>query len=205
MTDSAWTFARRVVTEKRVAVSAVAILLAVDAGLWGFAVYPWTVKLANAEQRASGAAAALAVAEQRLASSTAAADGLTRVDTELRTFRSSLLPSDLPGARAIAFSRLASLVDMHGLMMERRASEIDTDATSSLERLRVSMVVQGVYRDLRQFIAAVEALPEFLVIEEILLSGGEDVEGMQVLTLGLATYYLNATAEGNDDATPAQP
>ena len=50
-----------------------------------------------------------------------------------------------------------------------------------------------------------EALPDFLVIEEILLSGGEDAEGMQVLTLGLATYYWDATAAGNGNATPAEP
>lgn len=205
MTGSAWAFARRVVAEKRMVLSAVAVVLAVDAGLWAFAVYPWTLKLANAEQRAAAAATALETAEQRLAASSAAADGLTRVDTDLHAFRGSLLPAGLPGARTIAFSRLASLVDAHGLVMERRASDVDTDETSSLERLRVSMVVQGFYGDLRQFIAAVEALPDFLVIEEILLSGGEDAEGMQVLTLGLATYYLDPAAPGNDDAAPAQP
>ncbi len=205
MTGSAWAFGSRMLAEKRVAVSAVAIILALDAGLWAFAVYPWTLKLADAERRASAAVGALETAEQRLARSSAAADGLTRVDTDLHAFRRTLLPVDLAAARAIAFARLGALVEAHGLVMERRASDVDTHEASNLERLRVSMVVQGAYRDLRQFIAAVEALPDFLVIEEILLSGGEDAEGMQVLTLGLATYYWDATAAGNGNATPAEP
>ena len=205
MTGSAWSLAARILAEKRVVVSAVAIVLAVDAGLWAFAVYPWTLKLANAERRASMASAALQTAEQRLLSSGAASDDLTQVDTNLQVFRRTLLSPDLAGARSIAFARLASLVGEHGLVMERRASDADTDEESNLERLRVSMVVRGAYRDLRQFIAAVEGLPDFLVIEEILLSGGEDAGGMQVLTLGLATYYWNGLVAGSDDAAREEP
>ena len=88
-------------------------------------------------------------------------------------------------------------------------TEIDSDEASGLERLRVSMVVRGAYVDLRQFIAAVETAPEFLVIEEILLSGGEEAAGLQVLTLGLATYYWDGgaetTATEQPDATSAEP
>ena len=205
MTGSTWSLAARVLAEKRVVVSALAIVLAVDAGLWAFAVYPWTLKLANAERRASMASGALETAEQRLSSSGAASDGLTQVDANLQAFRRTLLPPDLAGARSIAFARLASLVGEHGLVMERRASDADTDEESNLERLRVSMVVRGAYRDLRQFIAAVEGLPDFLVIEEILLSSGQDAEGMQVLTLGLATYYGDGLLPGNDDAAREEP
>ncbi len=205
MTGLPLAFAGRVLAEKRVAVTAVAIVLAVDAGLWALAVYPWTVKLANAGHRAAAAAAALETAEQRLESSSAAADGLTRVDTDLYAFRRDLLPDGLTDARTVAFGGLASLVDAHGLTMERRASEVDTDEASGLERLRVLMVVQGAYRQLREFIAAVEVLPDFLVIEEILLSGGERAEGTQILTLSLVTYYWDAAVAENGDATPTQP
>ena len=83
--------------------------------------------------------------------------------------------------------------------MERRASEIDSDEASGLERLRVSMVVRGAYVDLRQFIAAVETAPEFLVIEEILLSGGEEAAGLQVLTLGLADVLLGRRGGNHRD------
>lgn len=209
MIGPTWAFVARIVAEKRVAVTAVAVALAIDGGLWAVAVYPWTVKVANVERRAAAAAAALEAAELRFDAANGNATAMTGVDQDLAAFRRDLLPADLAAARAVAFARLASLVDVHGLVMERRASEIDSDEVSDLERLRVSMVVRGAYADLRQFIAAVETAPEFLVIEEILLSGGEDAAGLQVLTLGLATYYWDGGAETaateQPDATSAEP
>ena len=209
MIEPIWSFVARIVAEKRMAVTAVAVALAIDAGLWAVAVYPWTVKVANAERRATVAAAALEAAEQRFDAANVGATAMTRVDQDLVAFRRDLLPADLAAARAVAFARLASLVEVYGLVMERRASEIDSDEASGLERLRVSMVVRGAYVDLRQFIAAVETAPEFLVIEEILLSGGEEAAGLQVLTLGLATYYWDGgaetTATEQPDATSAEP
>ena len=204
-----WTFVARIVAEKRVALTAVAIALVIDAGLWTLAVYPWTVKVANAERRAAASAVALQAAEERFDAANGGATAMTRIDQNLTAFRQELLPADLAAARSLAFARLASLVEEHGLVMERRASEIGSDETSGLDRLRVSMVVRGAYADLRQFIAAVETSPEFLVIEEVLMSGGEDAAGPQMLTLGLATYYWNdgtETAAAEDsNATPAEP
>lgn len=204
-----WTFVTRIVVEKRVALTAVAIALVVDAGLWTFAVYPWTVKVANAERRAASSAVALQAAEQRFAAASGGAAAMTRLDQNLAVFRRELLPADLAAARTVAFARLASLVEAHGLVLERRASEVGPDETGGLDRLRVSMVVRGAYANLRQFIAAVETSPEFLVIEEVLLSGGEEASGPQMLTLGLATYYWNGgteTAQVEDsNATSAEP
>ncbi len=204
-----WTFVTRIMVEKRVAVTAVAIALVIDAGLWTLAVYPWTVKVENAKRRAVSSAAALQAAEARFDAANGGAAVMTRIDQNLTVFRQELLPADLAAARTVAFARLASLVEAHGLVLERRASEMGSDDTSGLDRLRVSMVVRGAYADLRQFIAAVETSSEFLVIEEVLLSGGEEVTGQQVLTLGLATYYWDGETETgpveDSNATSAEP
>ena len=192
------TFVKRVLSEKRAAAVLVAAVLAIDAALYAFAVYPWTLKVANADQRAATAAANLESARQRFETARATADGKTQADAVLHTFNREILPQDLAGARAITFARLASLAGDHDLVMERRASLPDRDEHSRLARLRVSMLLKGGYRDMRRFIYALETAPEFLVIEEIVLSQGDAADDAEVLTLGLATYYEDA-GERRDD------
>ena len=55
--------------------------------------------------------------------------------------------------------------------------------------LQVSMLLSGAYRDIRRFIHALETAPEFVVIEEIVLSQGDETEAGEVLSLVLSTYY----------------
>ena len=193
-------FLRRVIADKRVMVSLVAVGLAVDTGLYALAVYPWVVKVESAGRRAAAAAANLEVARQRFESARLAADGKTRADAELRTFHQEVLPRDLAGARALTFARLAALADDHGLLMERRASAPDRDEDSLLARLQVSMLLSGAYRDIRRFIHALETAPEFLIVEEIVLSQGDGTEAAEVLSLGLSTYYGH-----DDDAQRGEP
>ena len=193
-------FLRRVIADKRVMVSLVAVGLAVDTGLYALAVYPWVVKVESAGRRAAAAAANLEVARQRFESARLAADGKTRADAELRTFHQEVLPRDLAGARALTFARLAALADDHGLLMERRASAPDRDEDSLLARLQVSMLLSGAYRDIRRFIHALETAPEFLIVEEIVLSQGDGTEAAEVLSLGLSTYYWH-----DDDAQRGEP
>ena len=51
------------------------------------------------------------------------------------------------------------------------------------------MLLSGAYRDIRRFIHALETAPEFLIIEEIVLSQGDETETGEVLSLVLSTYY----------------
>ena len=183
------TFIRRVIGDKRLFVTLVTVGLALDAGLYGLAIYPWTVRLEDAGLRAAAAAANLEAARQRFEVARTAVDGKNRVDAELRTFYREILPRDLAGARTLTFARLAALAEAHGLLMERRASAPDQDEDSRLARLRVSMLLSGAYRDIRRFIHALETSPEFVIIEEIVLSRGDETEAVEVLSLELSTYY----------------
>ena len=51
------------------------------------------------------------------------------------------------------------------------------------------MLLSGAYRDIRRFIHALETAPEFVVIEEIVLSQGDETEAGEVLSMVLSTYY----------------
>ncbi len=185
-------FIRRLISEKRAFVAVVAIGLTVDGGLYGLAIYPWTLRVETAERRAAAAAANLEAARQGFESARRAADGKNRAEAELQTFHEEVLPRDLAGARALTFARLAALADAHDLLMQRRASIPDRDQDSRLARLQVSMLLSGAYRDIRRFIHALETAPEFLIIEEIVLSQGDETEAGEVLNLGLSTYYRDA-------------
>ena len=72
---------------------------------------------------------------------------------------------------------------------DRRASAPDHEDGSLLARLHVSMLLSGAYRDIRRFIHAIETAPEFLIIDEIVLSQRDEAEAGEVLDLGLSTYY----------------
>ncbi len=183
------TLVTRVLREKRLLVLLVAAAIAVDAGLYAFAVYPWSLKVQNAAERAVRAEASRDMVRQSFGAAQATLEGKTQADTELRRFYEEILPRDLAGARGITALRLATLAAEHHLILERRSTAPDRDDDSQLARLRMTMLLEGEYRNIRQFVYALETAPEFIVIEEIVLSEGEEDDSVQVLTLGLATYY----------------
>ena len=189
----------RIVSEKRTIVGLVAVGLLVDVGLYGLAVYPWTLRVESADRRATMATANLEAAQQRYEIARLAAEGKKRAEAELRAFHQQVLPRDLAAARSLTFARLAALADEHGLLMERRASAPGREEDSRLARLQVTALLSGAYRDIRRFIHAIETAPEFLIIEEIVLSQGDEAAGGEVLSLGLSTYYRQGGAGERDE------
>ena len=195
---------KRVLAEKRLAVTLVVVGLGIDVGLYGLAVYPWSLKVANAETRAAAAAVDREAAMQAFEYARQTLDGKTQADDELRKFYLEILPRDLAGARGITFARLAELASANSLVMERRSASPDRDEESRLARLRITMLLKGDYRDMRRFIYELETAPEFIVIEEVVLSQGDGTDDAEVLNLGLATYFwsedVDGGAEAEDDA-----
>ena len=186
---------KRVLIEKRLAVTLVAVAIALDVGLHAFAVYPWSIKVANAEERATRAQANLEAVQQSFAAAQATMEGKTQADAELRKFYNDVLPHDLSGARGITYLRLAALARQTNLRLERRSTAPGQDENSRLASLRTTMLLQGEYRDIRRFIYELETAPEFIVIEEVVLSQGDETDSALVLTLGIATYYWPRTDE----------
>ena len=181
---------RRILVEKRVACGVVGIALIADVALYGLAVYPRTVGVDYARLRAASASQGLTGGEASLRATRATLEGRTRAKEELRQFYDDILPQSLAGARDITYPRLASLATETNLVLERRSSAPGHDDDSALGRLRTTMLLAGEYRDIRRFIDALESAPEFIVIEEIVLTQREvEIGSGQVLTLGVATYY----------------
>ena len=81
--------------------------------------------------------------------------------------------------------------------LSRSGSELAAGATvryvdSSLERLRVSYALAGDYDDIRSLIYDIETAPDFLVIENVFLSEGQDEQAPLTLTLEVSTYFRTA-------------
>ena len=182
------TLLTRILHEKRTPITVVAIILAIDVVLV-FAVYSWSARASRAETRAAQALEQLVQAQVTHAAVSATSANKTNADSELQGFYTEMLPSGLAGARIISSPFLVKLAEDTSLVLERRTSVPEKERESLLARLRTTMVLAGEYEDIRQFIYELETAPEFILIEEVVLSQGDESEEALVLTLGVSTYY----------------
>ena len=182
---------RRVLAEHRRLVTPLVIALVINVLVYVLFVYPLAQRVANVEQRNQQAGQALAAAQADFAQANGTLTGKDRAATELATFYKEILPPDLSGARGITQLRLRQLARESDLMFDRdRYQEIEV-RDSTLRRLRITMVLTGAYEDMRSFIHQLEASKEFVVIDNIQLTGGEDEGDTQVVTLEMSTYFRN--------------
>ena len=199
------TLLRRIASDHRRLVTAVALLLAVDGLLYAVAVYPWSRRVARTEADA-------AAAESRLAQLRAAYDaaaetgaGTSRAQGHLEEFYTQVLPPDFAAARSLLSPYLDRVAAESGLVLERQSSVAERERASRLARLRTTMVLAGEYEDVRRFIHALETAPEFILVEEVVLSqGNESTEGL-VLTLGVSTYYLDESGASSGEEGASGP
>ena len=71
-----------------------------------------------------------------------------------------------------------------------------TDKDAKLGHMKFTMVLQGDYRNIRQFIYELESAPNFLIIDDLTItekSGGD----APTLTITMSTYFRD---KGNADA-----
>lgn len=183
------TLLTRILREKRALVTTVAMILAVDVLLYVVAIYPLSNRVSQAEIRAARAEAQLAQAQATNDAVSETRTNKTIADSELQRFYTDVLPVDLPHARSISFPFLVRLAEDTNLVLERRTSVPEKERESLLARLRTTMVLAGKYEDIRQFIYELETAREFILIEEVILSQGDESDEELVLTLGVSTYY----------------
>ena len=186
---------KRVLIEKRFVVTLVLIAIVLNVGLHSLVVYPWSIKVAKAEERTTRALANLGVAAETLDAAQTKMQAKLEADADLQSFYSDVLPQKLSGACEITYLRLAALASETHLRMERRSTTPGQEADSRLASLRTTMLLQGEYADIRRFIYELEIAPEFILIEDVALSQGTSADSALVLTLGLSTYYWVGTTK----------
>lgn len=179
---------QRLVTEKRRIVVPLLVAIAANAILYIAAVYPLSLKVTTAENRAAAARQARLAAERDQAIARATVEGKDRAQVELRKFYREILPPDQATARRITYLRFSKLARDANLQLGRGANELRTDQKSALTELQTTLELEGDYRAIRKFIYLVETAREFTIIQNVTLAQSQQGGTLQ-LTLSLATYY----------------
>lgn len=181
---------RRLLSEHRRAIIPLAVLFGVNILVYALGVYPLSQRVANVEQRNQAADQALAQARREHDAARGALEGKDRATVELATFYKDVLPADLAGARRLTYLRLSQLVREAGLQFKTSQFNQDTIVRdSTLQRLRIQLQVQGSWEDIRTLIYQLDTAPEFVVIDNIVLSEGRNEGGALELDMELSTYY----------------
>ncbi len=159
---------------------------------WVLVVQPLAERVANVEQRGLTADNTLAAARLDHGQATSALTGKDRASTELATFYRDVLPVSLSAARKLTYPRLEQLATKAGLAVRNYRFETVELRESALTRAQVEMALTGTYEAMRTFVHALEAAPEFVVIDNIGLAEGSDAARDLSLTLELSTYFRPA-------------
>lgn len=180
---------KRILAEKRALVLPLTIALVANIAVAAAWVYPQSLRVRDAQAGATASEGSLNAAQHEHDEALRTKVGKERANEELKQFYRDVLPPDLAGARRITYLPLAQLARRNNLKPEHRNLNTETDRESQLGRLKVTMVVQGDYENVRKFIHALETAPEFVVIDDVSLTQGSEPSSPLVLTLELSTYY----------------
>jgi Tfp pilus assembly protein PilO len=179
---------RRIVVEKRAILVPLLVALVVNVLAYILVVRPLEVKSSGAADRARQSALALAAAEKELAAARALVGGKSEADQELSSFYQKVLPADLMSARRLTYASLPELARKTGVRYEARSASTDDMGEAKLGHMKMTMVVQGDYRNIRQFIYELESAPDFVIIDDLTITERQANEP-QMLTINMSTYF----------------
>jgi hypothetical protein len=180
---------KRILLEKRAALVPLVVAALTNVAGYVLVVRPLEIRSATAVERSAAATAAVRAAERDHAAAEALVTGKTKADEELSTFYQKVVPADLAAARQMTYATLPALARKSNVRYEQRRFEVDSAMKGGrLGHLKIKMVLQGDYEDLRQFIYALETAPQFVIVDELSLAQNE-LNKPLTLTLALSTYY----------------
>jgi hypothetical protein len=188
------TLTQRILRENRTIIAALLIGLLGNAALYLLAVRPLAARSASAEDRARIARETLEAARADLEAAQALVDGKALAEQELATFYDKVLPANLSAARSMTYAALPAMADRTNVRYDQRRTAVELVKDQRLGRLQISMVLQGDYERVRQFIYELETTPAFVIIDNVTLAQG-DPDRPLALSVALSVYYrteLNA-------------
>jgi Tfp pilus assembly protein PilO len=180
---------RRIFDEKRRLVVPILAALAINIGLYILVVYPLGVRVRSMEQREQSAALELQTAQRDDASARGILEGRDRTESALKAFYTDVLPSNFASARDATFLRVHEIAEQHDVRTGHQNSVTDKDRKAGLQRLRITIQLDGSYENIRRFIYQLESGPDFVVIDSVDLAQDSELGSRLILTLSLSTYY----------------
>jgi Type II secretion system (T2SS), protein M subtype b len=189
------TLFKRILVEKRAVAIPVFLVLLANILAYAIVVFPLGVKSAGAGDRAVAAAAALKAAEADQAAAEALVKGKSTAERELATFYDKVVPTDLLAARRVSYAPLPALARKSNVRYQAGTFAVEADSkTPRLSRLRIRMILQGEWENVRRFIYELETSSAFVILDEVTVAQTESNEPL-TLTLDLSTYF-RARANG---------
>jgi hypothetical protein len=182
------TLFRRIFVEKRRFIYPLIGAIVINAAVYFAVVYPLSLRVANGERSAQDAANARAAAQAEYDVARATIKGKDTADAELKKFYGAVLPADHSQARRILF-KLPEMATSANLSMASGSSAPSQGRDSPLGKITSDNRLTGQYRDIRKFIYDIETSPDFLILENVILSQGQNEGGPLVMNLRVATYY----------------
>jgi Tfp pilus assembly protein PilO len=183
---------QRILREKRATIVPLLVALAVNVAAYVLVVRPMGVKSASAADRARAATTNLAAAERDNTAANALITGARDAAGEISTFYDKVLPADQAAARRLTYAALPALARRANVRYDERRTEVETVKNQRLGRLRISMVLEGDYENVRRFIYDLEMDPSFVIIDDVTLTQGDPSKPL-MLTLELSTYFRTTT------------
>ena len=183
------TLLRRILDEKRRFVYPLVAALILNAALFAAIVYPLRLRVANGERDATAAAAARASARADYEAARATITGKDSADKELKKFYSAVLPPDQSAARRLLTGNVEKITTAANVRQLQQSFDPSEERDSDLGKLTTTLVLRGEYRNIRQFIHQLETAPEFLVLENVALSQGQERDQGLNVVVKVATYY----------------
>jgi len=183
------TLLRRIFEEKRHFIYPLIGAIVVNAALYLAVIYPLSLRVANGERSAQEAAGARAAARAEYEAVRATISGKDLADLELKKFYGDVLPPDQSAAHRLLFGKVQELSQTANVNVLDRTSEPSRERDSDLGKLTQTVVLVGDYRNIRRFIHDLETAPDFIVLENVALSQGQERDQRLNVTLRVATYF----------------
>jgi Tfp pilus assembly protein PilO len=183
------TTASRILREKRALLVPLLFVAFANLAVYLLGVAPLRVRVDSVGQEAAKAREDVKTAADQLDEAQKTVTGKSRAAEQLRKFYEEVLPADLAAARRVTHLDLSRMARDASLRVQRRDQSQEQEKESTLVRLDTTMVLEGSYADLREFLYEVETAPDFVVIKDVALAQRQQDESDLVLTMSLATFF----------------
>ncbi len=186
---------RRVLVERWSIIVPLLVLLAANVAVMAFLLFPLRRSVAASEREALEALSDLATARRDETRIRAARESTLSAVEDLRQFQEAVLPQGFDDAVQVTGFWLNRVAAQSGVRFERGKYDPEHIEDSALERMTAKATLTGDYDGVRRFLRAVEAAPEFVIIDRIELAQPSDqTEDRLELLLDVSTYYRSRKA-----------
>lgn len=165
------------------------VLLAVNVGFWWIVVRPLQGEIAAREEQRRTAQMTENKSRKRLETIRGVHDHVQQIRTGIDTFFEEML--SVREERLVPFERAIYGVGRQFRVQPQRVSISRAELKDEgIEVFRFDFPLNGGYENLRQFLAELESLDQFLLVREVSLRSGAQEGGRQLqLSIAVETYF----------------